>query len=247
MSDDRLTSEDLASVEAFRAADYPRPAVTVDLVVFTIVDADLKLLLITRKVAPFKGAPALPGGFVRLGQSPDDQGEDLNSAAARELQEETGLRPDQVFLEQLYTFGNTGRDPRWRVISVAYFALIRPDLAPFVEAGGDAESARWVSLTELAAPSLAFDHHEILECALARLRGKIDYEPAVARALVPNSFSIGELRAVFDVIKGVAHDPGNFRRRFLRMVDDGMIEVAPGKRVTGRRPAKVYRFSPTTR
>jgi len=221
--------------------DFPRPAVAVDLVVFTILDADLKLLLIRRGEAPYRGMRALPGGFLRVGATARRPGEDLHAAAERELHEETGLPRGSVFLEQLYTFGAAGRDPRGRVISVAYYALVRPTLAPMVRAGGDAADAGWVSMTELGDEPLAFDHRAIIDAAIERIRGKIDYTD-IAFELVPETFSIGELRAVHEVIQGVTHDPANFRRRFLRMQTDGIIEQAPGKRLTGARPAKVYRF-----
>lgn len=221
--------------------DYPRPAVAVDLVVFTIVDADLKLLLIRRGEPPFKGAWALPGGFLRVGTTPKDQGEALDDAAARELHEETGLPPGSVFLEQLYTFGEPGRDPRGRVVSVAYYALVRPTLAPLVRGGGDAAHAEWVSSSKLHKLELAFDHRRIIDLALERIDGKLDYSD-LAFELVPDTFTIPELRAVHEVIKGTAHDRGNFRRRFQRMLTDGIIEEAPGKRITTSKPAKVYRF-----
>lgn len=221
---------------------YPRPLVAVDLVVLTIVDCDLKLLLVRRKQAPFEGRWALPGGFVRVGPTATEQGEDLRAAAARELAEETGLPPGAVFFEQLYTFGRSGRDPRARVISVAWYALVRPDLMPFVVAGGDAADAAWFSLTELPEDPLAFDHSTIVEMALERVRGKID-DSNIAFELVPPTFTIGELRAVHEVIKGQVYDPGNFRRRFKRMVTDGVIERAPGRRVTPSKPAAVYRFT----
>ena len=220
---------------------YPRPAVAVDLVVFTIIDTDLKLLLISRKEPPFKGRWAIPGGFVRVGRTARSQGESLESAAQRELSEETGLPEGAVYLEQLYTFGRPGRDPRTRVLSVAYYALVRPTLAPLVHAGGDAADAGWVSVTEFPRGKLAFDHAEILEMALERIRGKIDYTD-IAFELVGETFSIQELRAVHEVIKGQTYDPGNFRRRFKRMQTDGIIFEAPGKRITGTKPAKVYRF-----
>ncbi len=224
------------------AEDYPRPAVAVDLIIFTIVDADLKVIVVKRKEPPFEGGWALPGGFVRVGEGSDDQGEDLDEAALRELTEETGLPRGSVFLEQLYTFGKSGRDPRMRVISVAYYALVRPDLAPFVHAGGDVSEARWFSVEGLDRSILAFDHAEILETALTRLRGKIDYS-TIAFELVPETFTIAELRAVLEVAKGERYDPGNFRRRFHRMLDEKIIEKAPGKRVTASKPAAVYRFA----
>jgi len=233
--------EERRFLEAYQQARFARPAVAVDLVIFTILDVDLKILLIQRLEPPFKGAWALPGGFVRVGDAFENQGEDVDAAARRELSEETGLPTDAVFLEQLYTFGKAGRDPRMRVISVAYYALVRPGLAPFAEAGGDAVNATWHSISELGSVELAFDHTEIVDTAIERIRGKLSYSD-IAFQLVPKSFSIAELRAVFEVIDGVTYDPGNFRRRFMRMIDDGIIEQAPGKRFTGARPAKVYRF-----
>jgi 8-oxo-dGTP diphosphatase len=225
----------------YDASAYPRPSVTVDIVVFTVTDSDLKVLLIQRGNPPFEGCWAFPGGFVKVREN-DDQGESLDEAAARELAEETGLPRGSVFLEQLYTFGAPGRDPRTRVITVAYYALVRPDLVPVVEAGSDAAEAKWFSVAEeLPELDLAFDHDAILDEAVKRIRGKIDYAP-LAFELVPSTFTIAELRAVYEAIKGHAYDPGNFRRRFMRMQTDGVIERAPGKRQTGTKPARVYRF-----
>ncbi|MCB9641346.1 MAG: NUDIX hydrolase [Myxococcales bacterium] len=225
-------------------ADFARPLVAVDLVVFTILDADLKVLLIQRDEPPFKSQWALPGGFVRVGDAYEDQGEDLETAAHRELAEETGLPVGSVYLEQLYTFGKAQRDPRTRVFSVTHYALVRPDLAPFVRAGGDAAAADWLSTTELSSLRLAFDHLEMIEMALQRIRGKLDYTN-IAFELVPPTFSIAELRSVYEIILGKPQDPGNFRRRFHRMIDDGLLEEAPGKRLTSARPAKVFRFCST--
>jgi 8-oxo-dGTP diphosphatase len=234
-------ADEAAFLAAYRAKVFPRPSVTVDLLVFTILDADLKLLLVRRKEPPFAGAWALPGGFVRAGDTFADQGEDLEAAARRELSEETGLPAGQLFLAQLGAFGKAYRDPRTRVITVAYTALVRPDLAPFVHAGSDAAAAGWCSVRELDARTLAFDHAEIVAAGLARLRDRVE-SSTLAFELVPATFTIAELRAVFEVIKGARYDPGNFRRRFLRLVEDGVIEPAPGKRVTSSKPAKVYRF-----
>jgi 8-oxo-dGTP diphosphatase len=221
--------------------NYPRPAVSVDLVVLTIVDAQLKVLLVKRKVAPFKGSWALPGGFVRVGADAADQGEDLEAAARRELEEETGLSAQRVFLEQLFTFGKAGRDPRMRVITVAYYALVRPDLAPLARAGGDVSDAEWVEVGAVEKLALAFDHDEIVRLALERIRGKLDYSD-IAFELVPLTFTIPELRHVFAIVTGKEMDPGNFRRRFNRMLEDGVLEKAPGKRITVSKPATVYRF-----
>ncbi len=233
--------DEKAFLAAYRAKDYPRPSVAVDLVILTIVDAQLRVLLVKRKEHPFKGAWALPGGFVRVGETAENQGEDLDEAARRELTEETGLDPARVFLEQLYTFGDAGRDPRLRVISVAYYALVRPDLAPFVKAGGDVSDAEWFSVGQLGKLDLAFDHADILARALERIRGKLEWSN-IAFDLVPATFTIPELRHVFSIVLDKPMDPGNFRRRFNRLVEDGVIEQAPGKRITASKPATVFRF-----
>ena len=230
-------------LEAYRASDWPRPSVAVDLVVFTVLDTDLKVLVIRRKVHPFKDAWALPGGFVRVGDGAGDRGEDIFAAAQRELAEETGLAPSDIYLEQLHTFGAPHRDPRMRVISVAHYALVRPTLAPLVTAGTDAAAVRWRSVAADADEPLAFDHAEILAHALDRVRGKVDYAP-IAFELVPETFTVAELRSVYEAIKGTTYDAGNFRRRFKRMQTDGVIVQAPGKRTTGTKPARVYRFAP---
>ena len=231
-------------VAAYRSGDYARPAVTVDLVIFTIEDAVLKILLVERSEHPFKGRWALPGGFVRVGPSQTDQGEGVDEAAARELAEETGLPTKSIYLRQLQTFGRPGRDPRMRVISVAYVALVRPTLVPFVRAGGDAAVAKWfpVSDTDKKTFRLAFDHAEIVDLALRRVRETLDTSD-IAFELVPETFTIPELRAAYEVVKGEALDPGNFRKRFTRMLEDGVITVAPGKRITASKPAKVYHFT----
>jgi 8-oxo-dGTP diphosphatase len=230
------------AAEGAGLGSYPRPSVTVDIVVLTVLDSDLKVLLVRRGSRPFEGAWALPGGFVKVSDEPD-QGESLRDAAERELAEETGLARGSMFLEQLYTFGDPGRDPRGRVVTVAHYALVRPDLVPLTKAGTDAAAARWFSVTtEVPELALAFDHARILEVALGRVRGKIDYTP-IAFELVTATFTIAELRAVHEAIKGTAYDPGNFRRRFQRMLADGVIAQAPGKRATGTKPARVYRFA----
>lgn len=222
---------------------YPRPAVAVDVVVLTVTDTDLKVLLVERGGEPFRGSWALPGGFVRVQNGAGDQGEDLDAAAHRELAEETGLPARSVFLEQLYTFGRAGRDPRMRVVSVAHYALVRADWVARIQAGSDAAAARWFSCAaEVPRLELAFDHAEILAMAVARIRGKIDYTP-IAFELVPATFTVAELRAVHEAVKGTTYDPANFRRRFKRMLEDGIIALAPGKRATASKPALVYRFT----
>src|SRR6266851_3298198 len=156
---------------------YPRAALTVDCVVFGFDEGELKVLLIERALEPFKGKWALPGGFVRVDET-------LDKAARRELAEEAGLK--DVFLEQLYTFGALSRDPRERVVSVAYYALVR--LANFeTRAATDAAAAQWFPLSK--APTLAFDHGHILATALARLRGKLRYQP-IGFELLPQKFTL---------------------------------------------------------
>lgn len=237
----RHSAEEKQFLEKYRPKDFPRPSVAVDLVVFTIIDAQLRVLVVKRQEHPFKGEWALPGGFVRVGETAKDQGEDLDAAARRELQEETGLDPDRVHIEQLFTFGRANRDPRMRVISVGYFALVRPDLAPIVKAGGDVSHADWLPVEQLKKAELAFDHKDIIETALSRVRGKLEYS-SIAFDLVPMTFTIPELRHVYSIVLDKEMDPGNFRRKFNRMLEDGLIEQAPGKRITASKPATVYRF-----
>jgi 8-oxo-dGTP diphosphatase len=239
---EQASPEDQQSPTALYQA---RPRVAVDLVIFTILDADLKLLLIKRNEPPFKGHWALPGGFVRVGDAHEDQGEDLYDAAERELSEETGLPSGSAYLEQLHAFGKTYRDPRTRVVSIAHYALVRPELAPFVHAGRRVTAADWISIHQLPSMSLAFDHAEIIDLALRRIREKLESSDIVF-ALVPRTFTIAELRSVHEIIRGKSYDPGNFRRRFKRMLSDQIIEEAPGKRLTVSRPAKVYRFKETS-
>jgi 8-oxo-dGTP diphosphatase len=259
---DRDPERDLAEarfLEQYRPGAFARPSVTVDLVILTVKDRDLKILLVKRGEHPYKDRWALPGGFVRVSDDKKDQGEDLDAAALRELEEETGLAEEtcgQFFLEQVRTFGRPGRDPRMRVISVAYYALVRATLVPLIRAGGDASHTRWVSVADLApggtpaanganAEALAFDHGEILEATLDRARADLD-RTSIAFELVDETFTIQELRAVHEAIRGVPLDPGNFRKKFLRMIEDGLIEPARGKRATASKPASVYRFAQST-
>lgn len=191
---------------------FPPFAVTVDLVVLTVRSHRLCALTVRRGEPPFEGGWALPGGFVRID-------EDLEAAAARELEEETGLRavaPDgdgsEVHLEQLATYGDPGRDPRMRVVSVAHLVLA-PGL-PSPTAGGDARSARWAPVEDVLAPhdGLAFDHHLILSDGVERARSKIEYS-SLATAFCPPEFTVGELRRVYEAVWGVTLDPRNFHRK----------------------------------
>lgn len=213
------------------------------MVVLTVDRGALRLLVVRRGEAPFKGELALPGGFLRVagdGPSARDQGEDLDAAARRELEEETGLDADDVWLEQVGAFGRSGRDPRMRVISIAYSALVRPDLVAKVRGGGDAAAALWVPFLEL--PKLAFDHELIARAAHARIVRDLD-RSGLGFHLAPSPFTIPELRATWGAITGKPLDPGNFRRRFARMLEDGVVarDVAAGKRKTGSKPAALYR------
>jgi 8-oxo-dGTP diphosphatase len=207
--------------------DYPRPSVTVDLVIFTIAANDLKVLLIRRDGEPFKGYWALPGGFVGIDES-------LEDAAARELQEEASVK--DVYLEQLYTFGEPQRDPRGRVISVAYFALMDSEQQQVV-AGSDAAAAEWHSV--FAPPSLAFDHREILDYAVWRLRNKLEWT-TVGYELLPRKFTLSELQRVYEIILQKPVDKRNFRKRILAQ---GEIKELNEIRTDGaHRPARLYSF-----
>lgn len=207
------------------ASDYPKPSVTVDVVIIALRGEELHVLLIKRDIAPFRGRWAIPGGFVHLGES-------LEAAARRELREETGVA--DVYLEQLYTFGDPGRDPRGRVISVAYVALLPAPLA--VEAGSDAREVRWWPLNAL--PALAFDHEKILQYALTRLRYKIEYS-AVGFRLMPEEFTLSELQRAYEIILGEPLDKRNFRRRIM---EAEVIEPTEEMRSGEGRPARLYRF-----
>lgn len=238
--DDHGMSAD--EIAAYRAGldQWARPSVTCDLVVCTVVDGVFRVLLIRRGAAPFEGHWALPGGFVDIGNGTSEQGEDLVDAAARELQEETGLPNGSSWLEQLGAFGAPYRDPRLRVITVAFYALVRPDLAPMVHAGDDASEARWFAVDELPG-ELAFDHPAILSAAIGRIRERVVHGQLLFR-LVPETFTSAELRAASDAVLGNRADPGNFRRHVRRWLREGMIEAAIGRRYHSRKPARLYRF-----
>jgi 8-oxo-dGTP diphosphatase len=231
--------------------NYPLPAITVDMVIFTISKGGrLEVLLIERRDDPCQGQWALPGGFVDVGVGHNpvgDQGESVYEAAARELREETSLdvHRDGIFLEQLYTFGEPGRDPRGRVISVAHYALMSPDVSHRVQHGDDAADAKWFDIEGINEKSLAFDHNAILQMAVERLRGKMDYDPRLAKALLPEKFTQKQFRRVHEIVKGETYDRSNFAKRFKRMVEDGRFEPCgenmelPSK----GRPPKMYQFS----
>lgn len=208
--------------------DYPRPALSVDCVVFGLDDQHvLKVMLIRRSLEPFQGQWALPGGFVHLEES-------LEAAARRELQEETGLH--NVFLEQLYTFGSPQRDPRDRVVSVAYYGLINLVEHP-VQAATDASDAAWFPVAEV--PALAFDHAEILQTAIARLKGKVRYEP-IGFELLPSKFTLTELQRLYETVLGQPLDKRNFRKKILNM--GLLIELNEKQTGVAHRAAKLYQF-----
>jgi 8-oxo-dGTP diphosphatase len=210
-------------------ASYDRPSVTVDVALFAFRNDALQVLLIRRKRWPYQDYWAIPGGFIQMGES-------LEQSALRELREETGV--DDVYLEQLYTFGDPERDPRTRVISVAYFALLGADQARQVQAGDDAAEARWWSMADL--PPLAFDHDRILRYAHQRLRWKLEYT-ALGFLLLPETFTLGELQAVYEAVLGERLDKRNFRRKILAA---GVLEETGDCRNGGlRRPARLYRFT----
>jgi 8-oxo-dGTP diphosphatase len=222
-----VSSED--SPEGYRPEAFERPSVTVDIVAFTARQGRLEVLLIERGVWPHQGSWALPGGFVRMDESLDD-------AARRELTEETGVEA-AAYLEQLYTFGAPTRDPRTRVISVAYFALLpEPTLAP--RAGTDATSVRWWPADAL--PPLAFDHAQIVETALSRLRAKLGYT-SVAVALLASEFTLTELQTTYEIILGSPLDKRNFRKKMLAT---GLLEGLDKQRRAGaHRPAQLFQFT----
>jgi 8-oxo-dGTP diphosphatase len=207
--------------------EYARPALTVDCVVFGVDADDLRVLLIQRGLAPFEGQWALPGGFVRIDET-------LEDAARRELEEETGL--GKVFLEQLYTFGAADRDPRERVVSVAYYALVNLR-DHHVHAATDARDAAWFGVNDV--PRLAFDHADILQTALERLRGKLRYQP-IGFELLPKKFTLTQLQNLYELVLERELDKRNFRKRVLAM--DLLVETDELERDVAHRAARLYRF-----
>jgi 8-oxo-dGTP diphosphatase len=208
---------------------YPRPALTVDCVVFGFDrQSTLKVMLIQRKLTPFQGSWALPGGFVRIDES-------IEAAALRELQEETGL--EKLFLEQLYTFGAVDRDPRERIVTVAYYALVNLEEYA-VKAASDASDAAWFPINAL--PTLAFDHDQILLTALNRLKNKVRYEP-IGFELLPRKFTLFQLQKLYETILGHELDKRNFRKKMLKM---GLLrELDEVQQDVPHRAAKLYEFN----
>jgi 8-oxo-dGTP diphosphatase len=209
--------------------EYPRPALAVDCVVFGLDDEDLKVLLIERGLPPFEGRWALPGGFVAVGEDPE-------TAARRELEEETGLMLARLYLEQLYTFGEADRDPREHVVSVAHYALVK--LSDHrVRAATDARDAAWFPVSDL--PALAFDHERIVEVALTRLKGKVRYQP-IGFELLPPKFTLSQLQRLYEVVLEVPLDKRNFRKKILAM--NFIEELDEIEQDVAHRAARLYRF-----
>lgn len=208
--------------EEYDPKQFDRPSVAVDVIIFTVADNDLKLLLVQRDHWPFEGKWALPGGFIQMRES-------LDTAATRILRDKTGV--EDVYLEQLYTFGDPDRDPRTRVITVAYFALVNMDE---VEVGDD--RAAWHSAYDL--PDLAFDHADIAEYAIQRLRWKLEYTPA-AFSLLPETFTLTDLQDVYETVFDETFDKRNFRKKIhdLDLVED----TGEKKTDVSHRPPKLYR------
>lgn len=206
--------------------EYARAALAVDIVVFGL-DEDLQVLLIKRDLEPFQGKWALPGGFVRLDET-------LEEAARRELDEETGV--SRLFMEQLHTFGDLGRDPRERVVSVAYYALVK--LSDHrVKAATDAREAAWFSVDDL--PRLAFDHDKILGAALVRLKGKVRVQP-IGFELLPPKFTLSALQRLYESVLERPLDKRNFRKKVLAM---GFLEdLDEVEQDVAHRAARLYRF-----
>ncbi len=225
MSEPAESPETAATYDVTR---YDRPSVTVDVVIFTLQERQLHVLLVRRKRWPYEGHWAIPGGFVQMDES-------LDTAARRELEEETGVR--DIYLEQLYTFGEPHRDPRTRVLSVTYFAIIPSDQQTIM-VSEESTDVRWYPVQALPG-RLAFDHNLILEAARDRLRSKLEYT-TLAFQLLPEVFSILELKHIYEQILGEELDKGNFYRK----IKDARVLEDTGIRREGRgRPTALYRFS----
>ena len=201
---------------------------TVDAVVFGYEEGKISVLLIKRKYEPFKGKWAIPGGFVLNNES-------LEEAVQRELQEETGVKIN--YLEQLYTFGEPSRDPRGRVVSIAYFGLVRPNTFK-IFASTDAAEVEWFNISEL--PELSFDHKEILKIAIERLQGKISYEP-IGFELLDKKFPFSDLEKLYSTLLGREIDRRNFRKKIvgLNVLDELEEKVSKGS----GRPANLFQFN----
>lgn len=207
--------------------EYPRPAVTTDCVIFGFDGGELKVLLIERAIEPYKGCWALPGGFLEMEESADD-------CARRILQKETDLT--NIYLEQLYTFSDIKRDPRFRVVSIAYYALVK--MSDFqTKAGMDTSNIKWFNLSEV--PELAFDHNRILATAQERLKGKIKYQP-IGFELLPERFTLPDLHRLYEIVLQTQLDRRNFRKKMLSF--GLLVDLDEVKQDVPNRAPKIYRF-----
>lgn len=204
------------------------PSVTVDVIIFTIQDADLKVLLIKRSIPPFKNSWALPGGFV-------NDSESLEQAAKRKLVEEAGIK--DVYLEQLYTFGDPKRDPRQRIFTVAYFALVKPRELEKKKTW-DVSDIMWCSVKKL--PKLAFDHKDIIKYAIQRLRWKLEYT-TIGFQLLSEKFTLTQLQDIYEIILAKQLDKRNFRKKVLAL--NLVKETKEKTRNVSHRPAQLYRLN----
>ena len=205
---------------------YPHPAVTTDCVIFGFSGERLQVLLVERGIEPYKGRWAFPGGFLKMDEAAEE-------GALRELKEETGL--ENAYIQQLHTFSDPNRDPRERVITIAYYALVRTQ---DVKGGDDAASARWFPLDEV--PPLAFDHDCILRMATQRLREQIHFQP-IGFELLPEKFTIKELQSLYEVILGINFDRRNFAKKMLHL--EILTELDETIWPTPKREAKLYKFN----
>lgn len=212
-------------MKGYDVTKFERPSVTVDIILFTVKDNDLKILLVKRDIEPFKNMWAIPGGFISMKES-------LEEAAKRELLEETNVR--DIYLEQLYSFGDPKRDPRTRVITVVYFALV--NAAKFkLKASTDVKDVKWFSMSDL--PKLAFDHRKILDYALKRLRWKLAYT-TVAFSLLPGKFTLTQLQKIYEIIFDKKFDKRNFRKKIKAL--NLVKETLEFQEDVTHRPAKLY-------
>lgn len=205
---------------------YPHPAVTTDCVIFGFDGERLQVLLIERGIEPYKGKWAFPGGFLKMDETAEE-------GARRELKEETGL--DGAYMEQFHTFSAPERDPRERVITIAYYALVK---IQEVKGGDDAASARWFPLDDI--PSLAFDHDYILRMATQRLREQIHFQP-IGFELLPERFTLKELQLLYEAILGINFDRRNFSKKMMHL--EILIDLEETVWPTPKREAKLYKFN----
>jgi 8-oxo-dGTP diphosphatase len=211
--------------KTYDVSKYDKPSVTTDIVIFTISNKTIRVLLVKRGEWPFKGELALPGGFVRMN-------ENILDTAKRELKEETGVH--DIYLEQLYTFGDVGRDPRTRVITIAYLALV-DSTKIILNATTDVTQALWVDVSKL--PKLAFDHNKLIEYAVERLKAKLSYSN-IALSLLPENFTLTQLQEAYEVILGHKIDKRNFRKKISSL--NFVKETKMILRGRPTRPAKLY-------